>query len=276
MDKELDDLEPEEIEEAPEAPEPPDEDRAELEEEARKYGWRPKEEFDRDPGNWVDAERFLSMPRTMLKIERDRRRDTEKTAKELEQRIARMEGMTKVATDRALEAQRLQYEARIQEIEARKRAAVEVGDTDTYDRLAEQQNQIRPPRMAPPPPVQEDPLAEYKASESGRWALDPHAARMGAQLIEQNPHIKYLPPIKQAEWAAEQIKPYFREYFPEPKPAPSGVSKVDGGGLGAGFKRGKGGADLPPEARKQGQEFVEMGVYKSLDEYAKDYFEQGA
>jgi len=37
----------------------------------------------------------------------------------------------------------------------------------------------------------------------------------------------------------------------------------------------RGAAQLPPEARKQGQEFVSDGLFKNLDEYARSYFEQG-
>lgn len=282
MDKELDDdLDVEEIEEQPEPPkqEEPDEDRLALEEEARKYGWRPKEEFDRDPDNWVDAERFLSMPRTQTKIWRDRSRENEKAARELEQRMARMEGMQRIALEKALEAQRQQYEARISQIEAAKRQAVEMGDTEAYDRWTQEQANLRPPSTPQAPQQGQDAppeVLQYAATDEGKWINDPAARRYAAELINEDRKAMLLPPLKQVKWAEERIRGVFPEYFKEQQAEAPRAPRVDGGGLGGGFKRGKSGADLPPEAKKHGQEFVELGVYKSLDEYAKDYFEQGA
>lgn len=57
---------------------------------------------------------------------------------------------------------------------------------------------------------------------------------------------------------------------------PSAPAVEGGGGRGAATRQtGRGGASLPPDARKQGQAFVEEGLYKSLEEYAKDYFAEG-
>jgi hypothetical protein len=69
------------------------------------------------------------------------------------------------------------------------------------------------------------------------------------------------------------VREHFPEYFSDQPQRPQ-FSKVDGGGLGAIGKRGKGPDDLPSEARKVGQDFVSEGIFKSLDEYAASYFAQ--
>lgn len=250
----------------------------ELETEARKYGWRPKEEFDKNPDGWVDAERFLTMPQTQVKIMRDTTRRLEKELKERDTRISRIEGMTKTAVERVREQERQRYEAQMQAIEAAKRSAAEVGDVERYDALSRQQQTIQPP-----PPVQEpvqqeqnEPpeLSAYR--EQNPWMADPLAVRFGAQQIEDNPAVKYLPPLKQVQWVEKRIREFFPEHFQEQQPQPQQrMPKVDGGGIAGFQRRGKGPDDLPPEARKIGQEFVAEGIFKSLDDYAKDYFSQG-
>lgn len=278
MDKEqVDDLE-EEIEEVEEEkPEPvEDEDRKVLEEEARKYGWRPKAEFDRDPAGWVDADRFLELPTTKVKMHRDVQKHLEKELRERDERLARMEGMTKKAIEAVRRQEEEKYQQQLASLSAAQRRAAEEGDLERFDRLEAQRAKIQPPAPVVDEPAQDDPLAAYRTSEEGKWANDPSAVRFAAQLVEANPHVKYLPPIKQAQWAASQVKDYFPEYFAapsQPRPAPQ---RVDGGGLGGSFRRGKGVDDLPPEAAKIAQEFVKEGIFKSVEDYAKDYWAQEA
>jgi hypothetical protein len=52
------------------------------------------------------------------------------------------------------------------------------------------------------------------------------------------------------------------------------VSKVDSGGMGVvGHKKGTN--SLPPEALAAARDFVEMGIFKSVEDYAKHYHAQG-
>ena len=57
-------------------------------------------------------------------------------------------------------------------------------------------------------------------------------------------------------------------------PARPSAAKVDAGGMGMIGRRAKGAADLPPEAAKAAQAFVAEGIFKSVDDYARDYFSQ--
>ena len=70
---------------------PADDARKEIEDAARKYGWRPKGEFDRDPSGWVDADRFLELPATRLKMTNDAKRELERELKNRDERLARID-----------------------------------------------------------------------------------------------------------------------------------------------------------------------------------------
>jgi hypothetical protein len=237
----------------------------EIEAQARKYGWRPLTEYTLDPKGWVDARKFMDLPQTQVKALRDEIRDRDK-------RLERVERTTQRAVELAREQERAAYEARLQEIEAAKRKAAEDADIARYDQLANMQRTLRPPQHDEPP--QE--VAQYL--ETTKWGKDPAAIAFGAQLIEANPAIKTLPAMDQVRWAEAQMRMIRPEWFDAPTqaaPARPAVSKVDGGSTVAPIRAPTRGADsLPPEARRAGEGFVRMGIYKSVDDYAKDYWQE--
>ena len=262
---------PEGVEEQAIAPEK-DEDREAVEELARKYGWRPKTEFTRDPEGWVDADKFLTFPTTQVKVLRDQDRDNGRRTKELEDRIARQEAMHQRALDRTRQQEAERWRSEVERIEAQKRAAVEVGDLSEYDRLRKAQESVPLPEPVMPQPRTPAPeVAQYRQTDQGKWMNDPHAFNYAREMIDQNPQVQLLPHIKQVQWAEGQIKQFWPEYFPEPEQKRQTTSRVDAGGMGF-RKSGRGTDDLPAEARSAGAMYVKEGLYKSIDEYAKEYW----
>lgn len=262
------------------APETETPEVSEIEEQAKKYGWRPKEEFDFAPENWVDAERFMEFPQTQVKVMRDEMQGiSERVAQDVSakkdaeyaERFARLEA----ASTSALKKQREDHEAKIAQLEAQKRKAVEESDTETYDQLTQQQKDLAPPPEQPKPePV--DIGAQY--GEQHPWVKDSYLFNQALQIVGvalNNGDLPRRPDLPgQLAFAEERLKDLFPHKFATPAPEKPKTSKVDGGGLAT--IGGKGANALPEEARKQGQEFVDMGIFKDLDAYAKSYFEQGA
>lgn len=67
------------------------------------------------------------------------------------------------------------------------------------------------------------------------------------------------------------------EGVPEYKPGRMGTSPVEASssrGMVAGAKRSKGASDLPAAVRAVGEGFVKDGLFKNIEEYAKDYWSQ--
>lgn len=257
-----------------EAEEPPARD-LEAEAEARKYGWRPKEEFDRDPDGWVDADRFLELPSTHKKMLKDELRERDKTLEDYKLRMERLEKTNKVAMDQALAAQKTQYEAELRQVRAAQRKAVEEGDTDRYDRLEAYEQSLlkeppKTPEMEPERPGTDPYIEQYQASPEGQWLNDPILRKFGADAINLAGK-NDAPAHEQVKIAEAAVRDYFPHKFEAPAPK---RQKVDGGGL-AGGKARQTASKLPPEALKAAKDFVAQGIFKSVDDYAKAYFEEG-
>lgn len=252
-------------------------EQVEAETEARKYGWRPKEEFDRDPEGWVDASRFMELPATHLKMQRDITKRLQKELQERDDRLSNIERTAKMAVEAARKQERTKYEAELESIRKERRAAAEEGDVARIDALDKREDEVR--KNAPA--VDDEPRTEATAIapeiqtylDANDWTKNPAAISFARGAIDLNREIQLLPPMKQVEWAEKKVREAFPELFPAQKRASE--SKVDPGGLGLlTRKSGKSADDLPADAKAIGKEFVSQGLFKSIDEYAKSYFAQ--
>lgn len=245
----------------------------EAESDARKYGWKPKGEFTLDPEGWVPADRFLELPSTQRKMTQDINRRLEKELKDRDERLERLTATASEAVAIARRQERERYEAELARLEVAKRAAVDVGDVASYDALTRQERAIRPPVVEQQAPAVQVHPAVTEAIRTTPWLQDPDAYKFAQMAINDNPEVQRLPAAKQIAWAAKKVQEHFPEHFAE-QPARAQFAKVDGGGLGAIGKRGKGADDLPADVRKVGMDFVADKIFASLDEYAASYFAQ--
>lgn len=249
--------------------------RQELEEQARKYGWRPKEDFTKDPEGWVDADRFLELPSTNVKMQRDINRELTKKLSDLEttskQQFEGMERAHKAALDMVRQKAEDDYKAKMDEIAQQQRAAVETADTEAFDRLEKQKSSIRPPEQQDAPQVHQS-VEQYRAANE--WAQDPALWNEAIMAVEFNKDIQRRSPEEQIKYAESVMQRKYPHMFAAPEPAQPQRQRVDGGGLGTGARRGKGVNDLPADVLKVAKELVAEGVFKTEEAYAKAYFSQ--
>lgn len=240
----------------------------ETQDEARKYGWRPKEEFDLNPEGWVDAERFLELPSTQRKQLQDVNRNLQE---KLDAQNAQMDQVRKEAAKAAklaMEEAERRHRAEMARIISQQREAVETADTEKYDALERQKLDLYKSQPQPEPPSASPEFTQLMNKST--WAKDPMLVRFAADSINMaGPEMLAKSDVEQFKYAESKIREYFPQKFEQPKPT---IQKVDGGGLGAAPKT-RGANSLPAEARAAGKEFVEQGLFKSLDDYAKSYFE---
>lgn len=243
----------------------------EVEQEARKYGWRPKSDFDRDPDNWVDAEKFMSFPTTQNRILRDELRERDARLEEnVAKRVSAMEGMFRQQMEHQHQQQRAAHEAELARIGAEKLAAVQTGDLSKYQTLDRQEQGLQAPVAPEPAPNPALEVVErYRAQNE--WTQDPVMWQAAINAVGNNTTLSADQQLKLGEAAVKQM---FPEKFQAPAPKPAPKQRVDSGGLGGAAKAGKGVQDLPAEARAQGKQFVEDGVFKSIEEYAAAYHSQ--
>ena len=236
MTENTEDLEAEDLEvegqEVEDEPREPSQEEIAAQEEAKKYGWRPKEEFDLAPEGWVDADRFLELPSTQNKMLKDELRELKEISTRSEEtfaeRLDRLDRANKAAMDAALERQKSEYEERMASVLADQRRAAEEGDMDTYDRLERQRLKLEPPK--PPEVTAETPTyaAEVEAfREQNEWAKDPVMwdAAVRATQVPGNEKKTVAELLPLAEAAAKR---YFPHMFAAPEQKPARPSRVDG------------------------------------------------
>ena len=110
-----------------------------IETKARGMGWMPKEEFKGDEKKWRPAEEFVERGENILPIVKERLGKLEKTnqklAKELSETHQSVRDIKDFFDNSRKSDRKKAYQEAFQDIEAQQRAAVEIGDTDSYDDL---------------------------------------------------------------------------------------------------------------------------------------------
>lgn len=100
---------------------------------AKARGWVPKEEFRGKAEDWQDAKSFLDRNASLATEVRELRERLTKADDEYAERLRRIEA----ANERIIREDR---ERLIRQIEAAKRQAVELGDTEEYDRIRREED----------------------------------------------------------------------------------------------------------------------------------------
>jgi hypothetical protein len=285
----------------------PQDSRAEIEAQASAQGWRPKDQFTGDPESWVDADEYVKRgdPRYL----REKLAETERMTRLLQQRQAeserrlaekqrefeatayRLERMSEITAQRLLRAQ-------LANIEAQKRAAVDLGDAASYDQWsqAEQQlyreNQQVREDVARSAQQQQQKYAEEESPEVAQFrqrnpwfdrdqVLNLEAQKEHMRLNREAPYMPLEENLRQVEAHVKRTYPHLFGASPQPQaPAPSSVAQqrpvvpdVQGGGRMANGTSGQYAKRLNATERAQAQRDVQRGLYKNVEEWAQFYYQ---
>lgn len=265
--QEFGDVGPEpELVEATETVDAPEPVSPEVAAEARKYGWKPREEYTKAPEGWVDADRFMGFASTQVKVLRDENRA-------MREQLGGIATTTQQALERVRAQEREAWEGKLAEVRRQQAEAVQTADVDAYNRARQNEAQMLA-RAPAAQPVGNPEVQAYIASND--WTKDQALMAYAHRAINETPGILSLPAMEQVKWAERQVRANFPDRFPAPVQAPPSMrQRVDGGGLAASRRGERGSADLPAEAKAVAESFVKEGVFPSVDAYAKAYFAQG-
>ncbi len=271
-------------------------DAGDVESRARAQGWVPKEEFRGPPEKWRDAGEFVRHGEENLPVLRERLRAMERTVNDLRQgqtqhqdTVQRLAKMSEVALQRQREQIVASYEAAM-------RDAATVGDVARYDQLRQDQvqavqnhdrrvyeagqNPQHQPGYQQPGQQQALPPAppEFEAWANRNQWFRSNTTLQNALLIEakdiesQYPGMQPMEVVLQAEKA---VRRRYADKFGPPAAQSRQPSAVEGGSrFAGGGSRQRSAADLPADARAQGERFIRDGLFKNLNDYARDYFAQ--
>lgn len=141
-----------------EVPPPPQE--SDVERRARGLGWHPKDEYLGPPGKWVDAETFVKRGQDILPVLRDNnKRLLDRTEKqtgeiaELKRSLSEQSQVLKELREIARTSNERGYERARSELKSQQRDAVANGDTDRFDKVSQQIEEIEKTRAIVIPPT---------------------------------------------------------------------------------------------------------------------------
>lgn len=243
-----------------------DEAVAEREKVARALGWRPKEEYDKDDGKWMDADAFLEMRAgTKKTTERLNQviRDQGKKIKRLETMVEQVKGFKEQARKEALE-----------ELKEQMREAAATGDMEAFDKIDAKLERIRE-SAAKEVEKNDDAtdtqeiFTEWLADND--WYVKDEAKRAYAEL-----QVKKLGPMPDSDLTPEEylqeiterVEKRFaaKEELKLRKPNPVGGAN----GMRVPANVSPTYASLNADEKRMAQEMVKAGIFKTTDEYAKE------
>lgn len=244
-------------------------ERQQIEEQARAFGWKSPDEWQGEkPSGYIDdPQAYLDRLENFTPF-RKQREQFEAKQREWEDKFRRLDAMQ----EQALERQRAQLQAQMQDIAAGKRRAVEEADTDAYTALEQRERMMaqqyaqmmqQPPQPQGPPPE----VASYV--QANEWAKDPALWEEAAQAIDYNPEIQKKPASEQLAYAESVMRRKYPHLFEQPKQRPQ-RQMVDSGGLAGGQRKSEF-DKLPAEAKQQFKRFVEKGLFTDDTAGKKEY-----
>lgn len=258
---------------APEAPAEPVLN--EVEERASTVGWRPKEEWEGNPEDWVDAKEFLARGGFI-----DRIKEQSSIIKKMQKTIASMEQDKNVLIEHYKKVRETEYKRALNDLKAQRKEAYQYGDLDLVDEIDDQIQELKvevsKPTAQPEPEVHQD-IVEFMDNNpwygpEGDILLTEQADRLASKMVQLNPSLN-KEPKKVLDKVLEVLKEeYPHKFGAQSKPARKS-SVLEPGDVPHKSKGKKYSArDIPSEFLPIAKQLVSMGAVESLDKYAEDYF----
>lgn len=253
---------------------------SEVEAEARKFGWRPQEEFKGDPADWRDADEFLKRGR---EINGYLRKDLDKINKrneDLMRELSEMKGTVQEFKKFHEETEKRAYERALQQLREEKKNAIREGDGDRVIEIEEQMDALKEDqskRQAAPQQQQQprvpDPVFENWVNEGNQWYTTDREMQefADATAITMHQRGSKLTGVEFMEAVKEKVKRAFPEKFQnENRTRPNAV---EGNSSARPTRGGKSYSDLPPEAKAACDKFVKQGLI-TQKQYVSEYFSE--
>lgn len=233
---------------------------------AREQGWRPKEEWNGDPNDWVNYDEF------------NRRKPFFDAIHKVNQKNKRLEEQLNALTEHHRKVEQTAYErAKKELVEARKEAAKE-NDLEKVVAIDEQLDALKGPVETTPAVDPKKVIADFAAEN--KWYSEDRVLRsfangIGADIERENPN---MPISELLEKVKEEVKKAFPQKFQqEQRSTVSSVSPSRPGPNGPGSMKKKKITynDLPDEAKDIYNKLVKSprNPYGKMtgDQYLKEY-----
>ncbi len=231
-----------------------------VEQKALEMGWRPKEEFDGDEEDFIDATEFVRRKPLFDKIEYQSKelKEVKKVLRSLQ------EHHTKV--------KETEFKRAVDYLKAQKKEALEVGDMDRVVELDDQLVDIRATQKAAErvEPATQEVHPDFTAwVDTNKWyatdkSLRTFADNLGVSYAQEHPELE---PKEVLKYVTATVKRAFPEKFQNPnrtKPA-----AVDGGSPASKPTKASDSFSLTEEEERVMKQFVRAGIL-TKEQYIND------
>lgn len=244
-----------------------------IEAEARQHGWKPKEEFDKDPDEWVDAKQFLKN-RTYLDQIHSLRKSLNRANEKLDGYERSLNTVEQLITRREELARQQERDRILRE----RREAIQSGDVEMVERLDEHLEKMKEPLV----PKKEQQLPpETRAwieKHSSNWfnnksleniEMMEYASELEKRVFNINRNIRISDGLEMIE--AEMRRKYPHRFENPNLDKPRAVESGADTGATSNKKQKYDASKLDYVTRNVAHKLIKKGLYKNMDEYMKDY-----
>lgn len=243
-----------------------------IEADARADGWAPKEEWRGDPARWRTAEEFIERGQNIRDTNARLREENEtQTAS-----IAKLQSTVSEFAGHMEKVEQGAYERAVKDLQTAQREAVDEMDTGKFDRLANEINNLEPPKPIEAPSTEDPVFTAWKGENSwydsdiemGAFADSIStrvSARMGGAVGRSH-----------MDAVAQEVRKKFPQNFENPRR--QNAPQVEGGVPAPRTKPDQFSyANIPADDKAQFNRFAEEGIYENTDagraKFAAVYFE---
>lgn len=234
-----------------------------IEQRALEMGWRPKEDFDGDEADFIDAKEFVRRKPLFDKIEHQN--------KELKE----VKKVLKSLQDHHVKVKETEFQRAVDYLKAQKKQAYEEGDTDKIIEIDDQIAEMRSQKQTQAAAVTVTEEAKQIHPDFANWvsqnrwyaqdkSLRKFADALGVSYAEDNPE---LSPTEVLKYVTNQVKRAYPDKFTNPnktKPA-----AVDGGNSSAKASTSNGSFQLTEDETRVMNQFVRAGIL-TKEQYISD------
>ena len=234
-----------------------------IEQRAIEMGWRPKEEFDGDEVDFIDAKEFVRRKPLFDKIEHQN--------KELKE----VKKVLKSLQDHHVKVKETEFQRAVDYLKSQKKLAYEEGDTDKIIEIDDQIAEMRSQKQTQAAAVTVSDEAKQIHPDFAKWvnnnswyaqdkSLRKFADALGVTYAEDNPE---LSPTEVLKYVTNQVKRAYPDKFTNPnktKPA-----AVDGGNSSTKVSPSNGSFQLTEDETRVMNQFVRAGIL-TKEQYIAD------
>lgn len=233
-----------------------------VEEQAMQMGWRPKEEWDGDPDEFVDAKEFVSRQKFYDRIDSQNRK-----IKDLEKTLG-------VLTEHHKKVYETSYKQALVDLRAQKVKALEEGEYEKVAKIEEQIDETKEKaviaQQALRQPQQQGPHPEFMAwVNENRWYAEDAQLRSEADRIGIAYAALYndKPAEEIVKYVAKEIKRLHPDKFRNPNKDRASV--VEGGAKSKPASKSASDYTLTEDEERTMKTFIRQGIM-TKDEYIKE------